>query len=152
MSMLSKLLGNDRRNLAMKRATRGVDAAIDQERAGTGWEDSFNRTAGAFVQSRMPELEATLQGTRENAIRRGISTGDLGTSYEGDVLTTFQRNIAQTLAGMANQNYNTSRERYLGLLGGKMDAAQSDINSNRNMWAGIGGGVLGGVGSWMGGR
>jgi hypothetical protein len=56
------------------------------------------RTAGATLAGALPDLRQNgLQMTREDAIRRGISTGDLGTSNEGDVVSSWGRNLANCL-------------------------------------------------------
>ena len=58
-----------------------------------GGQDALNKWAQSAMSSAMPGLQAQLQQSQEGAQRRGISTGDLGTSYQGDVLGAFQKNI-----------------------------------------------------------
>jgi len=135
-------MGSDR----LKRASQGVLGQMQQasqdELTGTGWQDAFNKTAGAQLAGALPGLRSQLQTTREDAIRRGISGGDLGTSYEGDIMSAFQRNTANAFAGQAADMYNQSRNRYLGLLGGQLDYTSSQENANRNFWSGLlGGGI-----------
>lgn len=94
-----------------------------------------SKTLSSYVASAMPEFNKALQGVRENAIQRGISTGDLGTSYEGDLASAFQRNIAgeaanlygqrmsgyENLYGQDNAANNASQNQYLDLLTGQRD-------------------------------
>lgn len=152
MSMLSKFLGNDRRRERTQIAEQGLDGIMAEERDGTGWKSAFNDTAGAFLSSQMPALMQSLQGTRENAIRRGISTGDLGTSNEGDVYSAFQRNLANVLGGLSMQGYENSRNRYVDMAGGKLTGALDAENSARNSWASILGAGAGVAGSFFGSR
>lgn len=123
-----------------------------EERAGQGWRTAFNETAGAYVSGQMPQLFKALQGTKENAIARGVSTGDLGTSYEGDVFSAFQRNLANVLGGMAMQGYENSRNRYVDMAAGKYTSAADAENSWANMWGNILGQGVQAAGSYYGGR
>lgn len=142
MSWFSAMLGNDARRNRLNSALGDVDQQIAQEKSGTGWQNAFNQSAGAFMQNAMPAFRNQMQLTREDAIRRGVSTGDLGTSYEGDLSSAFQRNIANAMSGQALGAFEGSQNRLMDLLGGKMSQAQSDINSNRNFWAGLLGGGM----------
>lgn len=94
------------------------------------------------MNQQLPKLRSSLQLSREDAIRRGISTGDLGTSNEGDITTAWGQNISNTLGGMAMQGYENNRNRYLDLLTGGMDRDQSNKNNQNNMWANLGGSAL----------
>lgn len=142
MSLLSRALGFDANRNRVNSALGDVDQQIATERSGTGFNDAFQKSAGAFLQNAMPSFRNQLQLTREDAIRRGVSTGDLGTSYEGDLASAFQRNIANALSGQSLNAYEGSQNRLMDLLGGKMSAAESDANSNRNFWAGLLGGGM----------
>jgi len=135
-----------------------------------GGQDALNTYTQGAMSSAMPQLQGTLQSVRENAIRRGITTGDLGTSYEGDVLSAFQRNISNAAAGQAMNLYNTqaggygrmyegetavaegSRNRYLDLLAGNRDYEIMVENMKRERRGGLFGGlgaVAGGVGGFL---
>lgn len=152
MSSLSRLLGNDRRRERTQTAEKTLDGVMAEERDGTGWKSAFNETAGSFLSSQMPGLMQSLQGSRENAIQRGISTGDLGTSYEGDIYSAFQQNIANALSGMSMQGYENSRNRYVNMASGKLTGAMDEEANNRNMWGSIAGGAGSIFGGWLGGR
>src|SRR5689334_11160761 len=73
--------------------------------------DYIQRAVSAFASSATPQFERDLQDVRENAIQRGVSNGGLGTSYEGDVFSAFQKNIANAAGQYAYQNYDASRNR-----------------------------------------
>jgi hypothetical protein len=161
MSFFSKITGQDaRRNRAAQRSTDQWGAGNDPgdqlrkatlaEQQGGGWEDAFNKTAGAYVQGQLPQLRNSLQMSREDAIRRGISTGDLQTTNEGDITSAWGKNISNTLGGMAMQGYENSRNRYLDLLTGQMDRDQNSKNQNQNMWLSILSGGIKGVASAYG--
>ena len=45
----------------------------------------------------MPGLQAQLQQGKENAVRSGTSTGDLGTSFQGDIYGAMQKNLANAM-------------------------------------------------------
>ena len=145
MSMLSKFLGFDAVNNRVNQDRGRVNDALDSEANGQGWKTAFNDTAASFLNQQMPSFLKTLQMTREDGIRRGISTGDLGTSSEGDLVSAFQQHLSNTLGGLASDNYNQSRNRYLGLLGSEYDADTAAKNSHDAFiggLAGMGGGQL----------
>lgn len=150
MSWLSKITGGDaakrrREQQSVQQWGAGNDPndqlrkATLFEQQGGGWEQAFNQTAGSFLNQAMPELRQKLQTTREDAIRRGVSTGDLGTTYEGNIESAFQQNLSNTLGGMAMQGYENNRNRYLDLLTGQIDRADSNRNAKNNMWSSIAG-------------
>lgn len=145
MSWLSRLTGRDAaRNRNAGKAQwwreRGGDPndrfnqAIVDEGAGGGWKTAFGETAGAFVRDQLPQLRESLQMTREDGIRRGISTGDLGTSYEGDVLTSWGRGISDALGRLSMSGYENNRNRYLDLLSGRLDRNTAAQNARNQMW------------------
>lgn len=115
----------------------------------------------SLVSQAMPEFNSRLNGIRENAIARGISTGDLGTSYEGDLASAFQRNLANQAAGLyttqlgAAQNLygqDISREQanqnnYLDLLTGRLSFEESKKQAAKDRKAALANGFLGAVGS-----
>ncbi len=118
----------------------------------------------SLVSQAMPEFNTRLNGIRENAIARGISTGDLGTSYEGDLASAFQRNLANQAAGLyttqlgAAQNLygqDISREQanqnsYLDLLTGRLSFEEQKRQAAKDRKAALAQGVLGAAGSAAG--
>lgn len=85
-----------------------------------------------MVNAALPQFNQELQGVRENAIRRGISTGDLGTSEEGTLASAFQRNIAGQAAGL----YGTQVNALGNLYGEDTGAQQADMNRYTQMLSG----------------
>jgi hypothetical protein len=57
-----------------------IDDQIGTKRAVAAFAKAFNDTAGSFLANAMPQFRSQLQLTREDAVRRGVGTGDLGTS------------------------------------------------------------------------
>ena len=98
----------------------------------------LSKTLDAYASGEMGGFRSDLQGIRENAVRRGITGGDLGTSYEGDLSSAFQRNLSNVAGSYANQNFQASRDRYLDLLTGQRDADTAEENARRRR-----GGVFG---------
>jgi hypothetical protein len=129
---------------------RQIDDQIGYEENGGGFAKAFNDTAGAFLQNAMPQFRNQLQLTREDAVRRGVGTGDLGTSNEGDLTSAFQRNIANSLASLSASGYENSRNRIMELLSGKAGMDMNDYNQNANMWGSLAGAGIGAFGSWLG--
>lgn len=144
MSTFSRLTGHDAklrdRQVAEQRRFSSLggspeqmyDRATIDEGNGQGWQNAFHQTAGAMLTDALPRIRQDLQLTREDGIRRGISTGDLGTSYEGDVLTGWGKNLANAFTGTAMQGYENSRNRYLDLITGGIDRADSRWNAGQN--------------------
>jgi hypothetical protein len=162
MSMFSKLTGHD-----AKLRGRQIDeqrhygaaggsptdlyyGAITDERNGGGWQDAFNKTAGATLANALPDLRQNLQMTREDGIRRGISTGDLGTSNEGDLVSSWGRNLANAFAGQSFNAYDTTRNRYLDLITGQIDRDDSNANAGKNRRAALWGAGINAVGQAAG--
>lgn len=85
-----------------------------------------------YVEGALPEFNRALHGIRENAIARGLSTGGLGTSYEGDLASAFQRNIA----GQAANLYGTQLSGLANLYGTDTSNAAGLQNSYLNFLAG----------------
>ena len=115
------------------------------------------RTLESYTSERMPGFQSELQQAREGAIRRGATGGDLGTSYEGDIISAFDRNTKNTAGRFAMDNYNTSRERYLDLLTGQRDYDTAQANAKRKrgglfgkILGTVGGTILGGAGARIG--
>lgn len=110
---------------------------------GQGQLEAWTR---GLVSGEMPQFHRALQGARESASRRGVANGELGTSYEGDVASAFQRNISNAIAGQAvnvwgqqTQGYGdamrtdaqmaeSSRNRYFDALAGNRDYETSERN------------------------
>jgi hypothetical protein len=109
-------------------------------------------TLRSYESQAMPQFQGALQDIRENAVRRGITGGDLGTSYEGDLASAFQRNIMDTGGRMAYDAFQTSRNRYLDLLTGQLDRETARKNAQRDMWGNIIGSGLGALGTYAGAK
>lgn len=137
MSYFSKITGQDARHRASQATIGQMDSAMADEQSGAGWEDAYNKTAGAQLANALPDLRNSLQMQRENSIRRGVSTGDYGTSAEGDLVSAWGRNIGNSFAGQAAGMYNASRGRYMDLLSGKLSYNTNQENSNRNFYGGL---------------
>lgn len=135
---------------------QGQYASADRNRflgALGGGQEAVNTSTQAAVNNALPSFMKNLQGSREEAIRRGASNGDLQTSNEGDLASAFQRNIAsgagaqaagvygQQLQGYGNMATQSSNN-YLDLMSGNADREQA----NRNNRYGLLGGVIGAAG------
>lgn len=160
--------GKKKGPLAMDTATAnyGNYATEDRNRflnALGGGQQALNASTKAAVSGAMPELDKRLQQTRESAIQRGISTGDLGTSYEGDILSAFQKNLTDSTASKAYDLFNTeasgygqlannSGNTYLDLLTGSLDRAQQDKNNKTSFWNSLIGAGGAAAGGYLGGR
>lgn len=115
-------------------------------------QDYLMETLRAYESEGMPEFQGALQDIRENAVRRGITGGDLGTSYEGDLASAFQQNIMDVGGRYAYDAYQGSRNRYLDLLTGGADRETGRGNARRDMWGNIIGAGLGALGTYAGAR
>lgn len=136
----------------------------------TGGQDMFNDSARAAVDAAMPSFQGALQGVRESAIRRGVQNGELGTSYEGDLASAFQKNISNSIAGQALGLYNTQlgasqdlygmdtrraqdgRDTLLDVLTARGDWDRLNAEQNRKKRKGLGGmigGTIGGIGGFL---
>jgi hypothetical protein len=129
--------------------------ALAAARSGTGAQDALNTSTRAAVDAAMPSFRSQLQGVRENAIARGASTGDLGTSYEGDLASAFDAHTKNAVASQAAGMYNEGQSRYLDLLTGGMDRQTQDENYKRQrksgLWGSLGSALGAGVGGYFGG-
>jgi hypothetical protein len=135
---------------------------------GQGALDEYVRGA---VSRALPGFDRRLQGMRESSIRRGVG-GALSTSYEGDLASAFQQNIADATAGQAMNLYGTqargysdvsrtdlargesSRNRYLDILTGNRDFWMGEKERKRKKKGGLFGalgGIIGGVGGFLAG-
>lgn len=125
---------------------------LEQQRTGAGAQDALNTSTRAAVEAAMPSFRSQLQGVRENAIARGASTGDLGTSYEGDLASAFDAHTKNAVASQAAGMYNEGQNRYADLLTGGMDRQTQDENYKRERKAGLWGSLGSAFGAWAGGR
>lgn len=127
----------------------------------SGGQDALNHYATAAVSAAMPAFQQNLQGVRESAQRRGISTGDLGTSYEGDLASAFQKNLTDSIAGQSMNLYGTQlgttanlygndEGNYLDLISGALDRKQANKNAKQDRQSGLYGSLLGAVGKGVG--
>lgn len=115
-------------------------------------QDYLMETLRAYESEGMPKFQGALQDIRENAIRRGITGGDLGTSYEGDLASAFQQNIMDVGGRYAYDAFQSSRNRYLDLLTGGADRETGRGNAKRDMWGNIIGAGLQAAGTYFGSR
>lgn len=153
MSWISKLLGTAPADNAMEgEYGQRYKKAVDQYADPNAGQDQLAELIRSQVSSAMPQFNKALGGVRENAIQRGISTGDLGTSYEGDLASSFQNHIANSVAGQSFDLFNNNRNTYLDLVSGGLDRSQDRYNSDANRRGGLFGSVLGAAGSFFGGR
>lgn len=139
-------------NLGSAASTYGSYAQQDRQNI-EGGQNALNTSIQSAVSAGMPQLNQQLQKQRESNVARGVSTGDLGTSFEGDITSAFQKNIAdaagQQALGLFNTQagiYNADSSNYLDLLSGNADRAQAEKNRKTDFWSGILGSVAGGVG------
>lgn len=132
--------------------SQGLDDEITRLRDPNAGQAALTRTVGATVQQAMPSFYSALQNIRESAVRRGISTGDLGTSYEGDLASAFQNNIANATASQAVHQDDARENNYLDLLSGQADRQTAADNRRRSRRGGLGaalGGLAGGIGGFF---
>ena len=115
-------------------------------------QDAINTSMRSAVDAAMPGLQDQLQGVRESAIRRGVDLGDIGTRNEGTLLSAFQRNMANTAGGMAQQNYQTALDRLYGFRdwqtakdNAKAERRNATIGAIGSVAGTLAGGPLGGV-------
>lgn len=137
---VSKMLAAKKNKLDPEKELEGY------ARPGAG-EDEFARLIDSQYNRLMPQFNQSLQGLRENAIQRGISTGDLGTSYEGDLASAFQQHLLDSISGGAMDLYNTR----LDLLSGMADRKLAAKNAKRQGKGSMLGGLFGLGGSILGG-
>lgn len=132
-------------------------------------QEAYTTATRGLVEASLPSFYEGLQDVREGAVRRGMTTGDLGTTYEGNLASAFQKNISNAAAQNAMGLYNTrlgaygglygqdvgradeSRNRYLDLLASARDFRQGQINAQRRRRSGLGGALGGLAGGLIGG-
>lgn len=149
MSWLSSLLGTNPIHQGGKYQPQ-FDKTLKQYEDPNAGSEQLSQLIQSQVSSAMPQFNKALGGVRENAIQRGLSTGDLGTSYEGDLASSFQKHIADSVAGQAYNLFQGNRNTYLDLLTGGMDREDDAQNQSRNRKAGLVGGLIGGAASFFG--
>lgn len=162
-----------------REAAEGFEAQASESRNRylemlAGGPEALNTYARSAAESARGALMGDLQGAREMAQRRGISTGDLGTSYEGDIFSAYDKNLSNAVAGQsmnmldfqasgARDMYgmdvemgDNRRNRYLDLIAGHLDRQAGERESRRAGRAAtnqaIGGAVGIGAGIYMGRR
>lgn len=161
----------------------GEEGAIDATARSrqTGARNQFEEILGegqqgletsvkSAMSAAMPEFRTAMQGVQESEVQRGVGLGSLGTSYEGDLESAFQRNIANaagsqalglygTRTGAASQLYSTDteaamfgRNRYMNTLTGAANAQKRRKAGLFGTLGAIGGLAIGGpMGAEVGG-
>lgn len=147
MSFLSKTLGLDYTAPARNKGRDALLASIASPGYG---QQQLEETTRATVAGALPDFLSNLGGLKEQNIRRGISTGDLGTSFENDLTSAFQRNIANSVASQQASLLSDRTHSLLGAYGDDLDreqAAQNDANQRKSGFIGglmkLGGTALG---------
>jgi len=121
-----------------------------------GGQSALDTQMAGALSAAMPSFNADLQGLQESNQKRGISNGDLGTSYEGDLASAFQQNFANAAAqqsmnlygtqlGAAQKQQQFETENYEGGLGNAQQIAQANKNKKNAAMSSIFG-TLGAVG------
>lgn len=149
MSWFSKLLGLD---VQAPVQTPGFTSLLKNAQDPNAGMDALTQQTTSLYNNALPGFMQQMQGQKEDNIRRGISTGDLGTSFEGDLTSAFQRNLTSAIAGNAASMYNSNQDRLTGLVENQQDAQQSAQNNAQQRRAGLFGGLLGAAGSALGYR
>lgn len=113
-------------------------------------QQQLQDTTRATVQSALPDFLTNLGGLKEQNIRRGISTGDLGTSFENDLTSAFQRNIANSVAGQSMNLFNNRNGLLFQGLNDSLDREQSAQNDAARRRSGFIGGLMKNIGDFAG--
>lgn len=127
----------------------------------SGGQDALTRSIQSAMSSAMPGFFKNLQSLRESNVARGAGTGGLGTTTEGDLMSAFQRNIANAAGSQAMNLYNTQgsllsgllgqdnsqNAQYASMLGGQRDYETQQANAAKQRKSGL----FGGIGSLLGG-
>lgn len=149
MSWLSSFLGTDYKAPAQSAPLNSFMSQLSDPNYG---QQQLQTMTNATVQNALPSFMQNMQGTKEDAIRRGISTGDLGTSFENDLTSAFQRNIANSVAGQAGNMFNNRNQMLMTGSEDALDREQAAQNSAQqrkggliNSLIGMGGMALGGM-------
>lgn len=136
----------------------------NQTQSRNGFLDMLNqdptKELSAYIDASMGSFNKSIQQQRESSVSRGIGTGDLGTSYEGDIDSAFMKDIAGKAAdlystrlgaegqlyGQDSQNNANTQNRYLDAITGVTDSQQASKDSKNSFL----GGILNTVGSVAG--
>lgn len=128
-----------------------------------GGQAALEQSVSAAMSAAMPEFRKAMQSTQETEVARGVGVGGLGTSYEGDLESAFQRNIANAAGQQATALHATDvsgasamygedssraaagEGQYLDLLAGNRDYEQAKENAAKKRKAGLFG-ALGSIG------
>lgn len=102
-----------------------------------GGQQAFETSARSAVAAAMPQFNSQLEGVRANAIRRGVSNGELGTSYEGDLASAFQKNISNAIGGQALGLYGQQLGGYSDLYHGDYGAEEDSSNRYFDLLSGV---------------
>lgn len=90
-------------------------------------QDQLNQSVSSAMSAAMPDFRKAMQGVQESEVGRGIGLGDsggsLGTSYEGDLESAFNRNIANAAGSQALGLYQSQ-------LGGAASLYGTDVYNN----------------------
>ncbi|HYL22506.1 MAG TPA: hypothetical protein VEU74_12145 [Gemmatimonadales bacterium] len=151
----------------------------EQQRADTGYgqyqdlmsegQPALETSISSAMSAAMPEFQKAMQGVQESEVQRGVglgasgsSGGSLGTSYEGDLESAFQRNIANaagsqalglysTKLGTAAQGYQLDENRLVGMMSGNRDYETALQNAAKKRSSGLFGALGAGIGGIAGG-
>lgn len=149
MSIFSHFLGLDAKAPAR---SAPLDALLKQLQDPSYGQDELQKTTQATVQNALPDFMRNLQGTREDSIRRGISTGDLGSSFEGDLTSAFQRNIANSVAAQSASMMGQWNNLLFGGLSDDVDREQGAQNAAGQRKSSFLNGLISTVGSVIGAK
>src|SRR5882672_3340509 len=139
-------------------------------------QGALETSVKSAMSAAMPDFRKAMEGVQESEVNRGIGLGDeksgggLGTSYEGDLMSAFHRNIANGAGQQALGLYGTrvggasalygldteaamfSRNRYMNMLGGAASNARRRSAGLFGTLGAVAGGIIGGpVGAEAGG-
>jgi hypothetical protein len=140
-------------------------------------QGALETSVSAAMSSAMPEFRKAMEGVQESEVARGVGVGsgspmgNLGTSYEGDLMSAFHRNIANAAGAQALGLYGTrvgaasslygldtesamfGRNRYTSMLGGAAANAKRRSAGLFGTLGAVAGGIVGGpTGATMGGE
>lgn len=90
-------------------------------------QDALNTSVSSAMSAAMPDFRKAMQGVQESEVGRGVglgsSQGSLGTSYEGDLESAFNRNITNAAGSQALGLYQSK-------LGGAASLYGTDVYNN----------------------
>jgi hypothetical protein len=150
-SLGSSLFGRKRGGGGGGRYEKMLRGELDRETPEAA-QNYLLKTLRSYESQGMPQFQSGLQDIRENAVRRGITGGDLGTSYEGDLASAFQRNLMDVGGRYAFDAYQQSRGRRLDLLTSQLDRETARKNAQRDMWGNLIGSGLQAFGTFAGAK